>query len=311
MAHLPFGAACHTICLHLHTPFFSYKRWTVPKSLCHPLNSLTSKYGPFYYLRSKEPVESWLSLIYNQPVPKKRLDNLLVTRELAENQMKAQAMIMAGEVSASGKIITKPGTLVDDNIELNLAEKLPYVSRGGIKLAHALDEFKLDVTSLTAMDVGASTGGFTDCLLQSGARRVYSIDVGYGQLDYKLRQDPKVVVMERVNAHHPFPLPEKAHIATIDLSFISVTKVIPNVVDHLIQPGYVIVLFKPQFEARKQEVGKGGIIKDPQVHALVLGRFIAWAADHDLRLHGLVASPILGAEGNKEFLIFLTPSAMR
>jgi len=239
-------------------------------------------------------------------MPKQRLDNLVVTRELAENQKIAQALIIAGEVTVSGKIITKPGTLVDESIELKLAEKLPYVSRGGIKLAHALDEFKLDVTSLTAMDVGASTGGFTDCLLQRGAKRVYAIDVGYGQLDYKLRQDPRVVVMERVNAHYPFSLPEKVNIATIDLSFISVTQVIPNVIDHLAQPSYIIVLFKPQFEARRQEVGKGGIIKDLQVHALVLGRFIIWATNHDLRLRGLVASPILGAEGNKEFLIFLT-----
>lgn len=239
-------------------------------------------------------------------MPKQRLDNLLVTRELAENQKIAQALIIAGEVTVSGKIITKPGTLVDESIELKLAEKLPYVSRGGIKLAYALAEFKLNVTSLTAMDIGASTGGFTDCLLQRGANRVYAIDVGYGQLDYKLRQNSKVVVMERVNAHYPFSLPEKVNMATIDLSFISVTQVIPNVIDHLAQPGYIIVLFKPQFEAKRQEVGRGGIIKDPQVHALVLGRFIVWATDHDLRLRGLVASPILGAEGNKEFLIFLT-----
>jgi 23S rRNA (cytidine1920-2'-O)/16S rRNA (cytidine1409-2'-O)-methyltransferase len=244
-------------------------------------------------------------------VAKKRLDNLLVTRELAENHKMAQALIMAGDVTVSGKVITKPGTLIDESAELKLAEKLPYVGRGGIKMAHALDEFKLNVTSLTATDVGASTGGFTDCLLQRGAKRVYTIDVGYGQLDYKLRQDPRVVVMERVNAHRPFPLPEKVNIATIDLSFISVTQVIPNVVDHLTQPGYIIVLFKPQFEAKRQEVGKGGIIKDPQVHALVLGRFIFWVTENDLRLQGLIASPILGAEGNQEFLVFLTPSRIK
>jgi 23S rRNA (cytidine1920-2'-O)/16S rRNA (cytidine1409-2'-O)-methyltransferase len=234
-----------------------------------------------------------------------------VARELAENQKMAQALIMAGKVSMSGRIVTKPGTSVDEDAELKLAEKLPYVSRGGIKLAHALDEFKLDVTSLIAMDVGASTGGFTDCLLQRGAKRVYAIDVGYGQLDYKLRQDPKVVVMERVNAHYPFSVPEKVNIATIDLSFISVIQVIPNIICHLTQSGYIIVLFKPQFEARRKEVGKGGIIKDHQVHALVLGRFIVWVTDHDLRLRGLVASPILGAEGNKEFLILLTPSLIK
>jgi len=215
---------------------------------------------------------------------------------------------MAGEITVAGKVISKPGSLVDENASLEVAVKLPYVSRGGIKLAHALDEFRLDVTSLTALDVGASTGGFTDCLLQRGARRVYAIDVGYGQLDYKLRQDLRVVVMERINAHYPFRLPEKVNMATMDLSFISVTKVIPNIIGHLITPGYIIVLLKPQFEAERQEVGKGGIVKDPQVHARVLGRFIVWAVDHGLRLGGLVASPILGAEGNKEFLILLTPS---
>ena len=239
---------------------------------------------------------------------KQRLDSLLVARELAENKKMAQALIMAGKVTVSGGVITKPGTPVDEDAELELAEKLPYVSRGGIKLAHALDEFKLDVDSLTAMDVGASTGGFTDCLLQRGARRVYAIDVGYGQLDYKLRQDPRVVVMERINAHYPFSLPGKVNIATIDLSFISVTKVIPNVIGHLTQPGYIIILLKPQFEAKRKEVPKGGVIKDPQVHARVLGSFIVWATEHELRLRGLVASPILGAEGNKEFLVFLTPS---
>lgn len=241
-------------------------------------------------------------------MPKQRLDNLLVTRGLAENKSKARAMIMAGEVSIASKVISKPGTLVDENASLEIAEKLPYVSRGGIKLAHALDEFKLNVTSLTAMDIGSSTGGFTDCLLQRGAKRVYAIDVGYGQLDYKLRQDPRVVVMEKINARYPFSLPEKVNITTIDLSFISVTKVIPNIIGHLIQPGYIIVLFKPQFEAQRKEVARGGIIKDPQVHARVLGQFIVWAADHNLRLRQLVASPILGAEGNKEFLILLTPS---
>ena len=244
-------------------------------------------------------------------MPKQRLDNLLVTRELAENRSQAQALIMAGKVTASGKVITKPGTQVDEDASLELAEKMPYVSRGGIKLAHALDEFKLDLNSLTAMDVGASTGGFTDCLLQRGARRVYAIDVGYGQLDYKLRQDPRVAVVERVNAHYPFSLPEKVNIATIDLSFISVTKVIPNVTEHLAPQGYMIILLKPQFEAERKEVGKGAIIKDPQVHARVLGHFIVWATEHDLRLRGLVASPILGAEGNREFLIFLTPSQIK
>jgi 23S rRNA (cytidine1920-2'-O)/16S rRNA (cytidine1409-2'-O)-methyltransferase len=275
-------------------------------------NKLAFTYLPFAVINAKislkvYAIESYPPLIYNQRMTKKRLDNLLVTRELAENVAIAQALIIAGEVTISGKVVTKPGALVDEGCELKLAQKSPYVSRGGLKLAHALDEFKIDVTSMTAMDIGASTGGFTDCLLQRGAKRVYAIDVGYGQLDYKLRQDPRVVVMERVNARYPFSLPEKVGIATIDLSFISVTQVIPNVAIHLAQPGHIIVLFKPQFEAKRKEVGKGGIIKDPQIHALVLGRFIAWVAEHDFRLHGLVASHLLGAEGNKEFLIYLVP----
>ncbi len=236
-----------------------------------------------------------------------RLDDLLLNRELADDKSMAGAMIMAGEVSVMGKTVTKPGTLVEQNAEIKLAQKMPFVSRGGLKLAHALDEFRLDVNSFTALDIGASTGGFTDCLLQHGAKRVYAVDVGYGQLDYRLRKDPRVVVMERVNAHKSFTLPEKVNMATIDVSFISVVQIIPNVLVHLTEPGYLVVLLKPQFEARKEEVGKGGIIKDPQIHALVLGRFINWVTDHELRLRGLLSSPILGAEGNKEFLVLLTP----
>ena len=234
-----------------------------------------------------------------------RLDSLLLARGLAETKSKAQALIMAGEVSVNGQVITKPGKLVSQDVKLELTEKLPFVSRGGIKLSFALDEFKLDVGSLVVMDVGASTGGFTDCLLQRGAKRVYTIDVGYGQLDYKLRNDPRVVVMERVNARYPFSLPEKVNMATIDLSFISVTKVIPSLLVHLTRPGFLLILFKPQFEARKEEVGKKGVIKAPILHARILGRFLWWAINQNLRLLDLVASPILGAEGNKEFLILL------
>ena len=241
-------------------------------------------------------------------MPKQRLDNLLVTHGLAESRNKAQAIIMAGEVTVAGKVVTKPGNLVDEDATLEITKKPPYVSRGGIKPAHALGEFKLDVSSLIATDIGASTGGFTDCLLQHGVKRVYAIDVGYGQFDYKLRQDPRVVVMDKINARYPFALPEKVNMATVDLSFISATKVIPNIIEHLQKPGYIIVLLKPQFEASRKEVAKGGIVKDPQVHARVLGQFVVWAASHDLRLGGLVASPILGAEGNKEFLILLRPS---
>jgi len=154
-------------------------------------------------------------------------------------------------------------------------------------------------------DIGASTGGFTDCLLQRGASRVYAVDVGYGQLDYRLRQDSRVVVMERVNARYPITLPEKVDLATIDLSFISVEKVIPSVAKLLKNSGYLLVLFKPQFEAMRGEVGKGGVIRQPIVHARALGRFIAWITEHGFRLGGLVTSPILGASGNKEFFIQL------
>lgn len=240
-------------------------------------------------------------------MPKQRLDNLLIIRGLAGNKNRARAMIMAGEVKINDMVITKPGSLIDENANATTTEKPPYVSRGGIKLAHALDKFRLTVNSSTALDVGASTGGFTDCLLQHGAKRVYAVDVGYGQLDYKLRQNPGVVVMERINAHYPFHLPEKVNLATVDVSFISVTKVIPNIIGHLREPGYIIVLLKPQFEAERKEIGKGGIIKNPQTHARVLGQFIVWATNNDLRLGGLITSPISGAEGNKEFLLLLTP----
>jgi 23S rRNA (cytidine1920-2'-O)/16S rRNA (cytidine1409-2'-O)-methyltransferase len=212
---------------------------------------------------------------------------------------------MAGEVMVAGKTITKPGTLVAEEAVITIRQPPPFVSRGGIKLDYALDRFQLDVSSKVVADIGASTGGFTDCLLKRGARRVYAIDVGYGQLDYRLRCDPRVVVMERVNARYPIPLPEKVDLATIDLSFISVEKVIPSVARLVEDDGYLLVLLKPQFEARRGEVGKGGIVKQPIVHARVLGRFIAWMIDHGFRLGGLVASPILGASGNKEFFVLL------
>jgi 23S rRNA (cytidine1920-2'-O)/16S rRNA (cytidine1409-2'-O)-methyltransferase len=238
-------------------------------------------------------------------VVKRRIDSLLVDRGLVESRAKAQALIMAGEVVVEGKTIIKPGTLIAEEAAINILQPPPFVSRGGIKLDHALDRFQLDVSSKVAADIGASTGGFTDCLLKKGASRVYAVDVGYGQLDYRLRQDQRVVVMERVNARYPIPLPEKVDLATIDLSFISVQKVIPSVAQLLKDNGYLLVLLKPQFEARRSEVGKGGIVKRPLVHARVLGRFIAWLTDHGFRLGGLLASPILGAEGNMEFFLLL------
>ncbi len=236
---------------------------------------------------------------------RKRIDSLLVEKGLVDSRARARALIMAGEVAVAGKTITKAGTLVNEEAEITVLKPPPFVSRGGLKLEYALDQFRLDVSGKVAADIGASTGGFTDCLLQRGAKRVYAVDVGYGQLDYRLRRDERVVVMERVNARYPFSLPEKIGLVTIDLSFISVKKVLPSVAPLLKDDGPLLVLVKPQFEARRGEVGKGGIIKEPLMHAAVLGRFIAWVVENDFRLKGLVASPILGAGGNKEFFALL------
>lgn len=229
----------------------------------------------------------------------------MVERGLVESLARAQALIMAGEVIVVGKEAIKPGTLVDEAAVISVAKPPPFVSRGGLKLDYALDQFRLDVSARVVADVGASTGGFTDCLLKRGASRVYAIDVGRGQLDYRLQQDPRVVVMDRVNARYPVPLPEKVDLATLDLSFISVEKVIPSVVNLLKKAGYLLVLIKPQFEARRQEVGRGGVVNEAAVHARVLGRFIIWAIEYGFRLGGLVASPIPGASGNREFFVLI------
>ena len=240
---------------------------------------------------------------------KKRADILLFERGLAESRERAQALIMEGLVFHPGGRVLKPGTAMGVDTTLEVRGGHRYVSRGGLKLEHALDEFGLDVDGLVALDVGASTGGFTDCLLQRSARRVYALDVGHGQIDYRLRQDPRVVVMEGVNAHYPFLLSqdrdEQIALATVDVAFISATKVIPNAIDHMAPGGSMVVLVKPQFEALRQEVGRGGIISDPAVHARVLARFVFWVSESGLRLRGLVPSPIFGDKGNREFLILL------
>jgi len=240
-------------------------------------------------------------------VPKQRLDTLLVSRGLADNKSRAQAAIMAGEVTVDGKVMTKAGNPVPEDADVQMKEKMPYVSRGGLKLAHALQEFGIDAKGLVCIDVGASTGGFTDCLLRHGAEKVYALDVGYGQLDYKLRRDSRVVVMEKVNAHYPFDLPEKIGLAVMDVSFISISMVIPNVLPHLVKEGELVILFKPQFEAERGDVGKGGVIRDPALHARTISHFIVWMNSSRLRLLNLAASPILGAEGNKEFLLHVRP----
>jgi 23S rRNA (cytidine1920-2'-O)/16S rRNA (cytidine1409-2'-O)-methyltransferase len=245
-------------------------------------------------------------VIKDNYLAKKRIDNLLVERGLAESRAKAQAMIMAGEVTADGKPVHKAGTPVEEGAELYVNEPPPYVSRGGLKLEYALEEFGIDVSGMTVADIGSSTGGFTDCLLQRGAARVYAVDVGYGQLDYRLRKDERVAVMERVNARYPLEIPEKPDMAVIDVSFISVEKIIPAVSESIKEEGKIIVLVKPQFEARKKEVGKGGVIRKPEIHARVLARFIIWVVTNKYRLKGLVASPIEGASGNREFLALIS-----
>ena len=236
---------------------------------------------------------------------KQRADLLLVARGLAESREQAQTLIMEGLVFTTSGRVAKSSSLLPGKAELEVRGRLPYVGRGGLKLAHALDEFGLSLQGLVALDLGASTGGFTDCLLQRGAKRVYAVDVGHGQLDYRLRQDARVVVMVKRNARYPFELPERVDLVTIDVSFISLKLVIPQALGHLRAGRCLVALVKPQFEAPRHDVGRGGVIKDPQVHAQVLAKAIVWTVDNGLRLRNLCASPILGDAGNKEFFLLL------
>ena len=237
---------------------------------------------------------------------KKRLDVLLVERGLVESRERGKRLIMAGQVLVEGRVLDKPGARVAVDADIRLRARLPYVSRGGIKLAAALEAFGVDVEGAVAADVGASTGGFTDCLLQRGARRVYAIDVGYGQLAWRLRRDPRVVVMERTNVRYLDSLPEPIDLATVDVSFISLELVLPKVMGWLKPGGEIIALIKPQFEAGREKVGKGGVVRDPQVHRAVLRKILGWAVDHGLAVRGLIPSPIKGPAGNVEFLVHLS-----
>ncbi len=239
------------------------------------------------------------------PSAKIRADRLLVDRGLAESRERAQALIMEGVVYTPTGRVLKAGSTLPGNVELEVKGRLPFVSRGGVKLAHALEAFQLDVAGLTALDVGASTGGFTDCLLQRGAGRVYAVDVGHGQMDYGLRQDPRVTVLEKINARYPFEIPEQVDLVTMDVSFISLTMVIPEAARHLNPGRYIAALVKPQFEAPKEQVGRGGVIKDPKVHAAVLGKMVNWAVGQGLRVRNMCRSPIQGDAGNREFFILL------
>lgn len=236
----------------------------------------------------------------------KRLDVALVEQGLAESRARAQALILGGGVSVDSQVVTKPSTTVAEDSALALVrDPLPYVSRGGLKLARALDRFQLDVDGMIAVDVGASTGGFTDVLLQRGARRVYAVDVGYGQLAWRLRNDPRVVVMERTNARNLQSLPEPIDLAVIDVSFISLRQVLGPVAGLLRRDGRIICLIKPQFEAGRAQVGKGGVVRDPAVWREVLRRLLDFAAEEGWATAGLERSPITGPAGNVEFLALL------
>ncbi len=239
--------------------------------------------------------------------PRQRLDLTLVERGLAESRERARALVMAGHVRIDGQVADRPAAPVRPGAEIAVdrPNTSGYVSRGGLKLQHALDRWGIAVAGQVALDVGASTGGFTDCLLQRGAARVYALDVGRGQLHHRLRGDRRVVVMERVNAHFPFDLPEQAGLATIDVSFISLAKVIPNVAPHVRPGGLLLCLVKPQFEAGRDQVGRGGVVRDPLVHGGVLGQLAVWAVQQGFRVRGITPSPVLGDKGNREFFLLL------
>lgn len=241
--------------------------------------------------------------------PKERLDKLLVERGIVLTRAKAQAHIMAGDVLVDGAKASKAGELVSVSAEIELTQPLPYVSRGGYKLVGALEKFGIDPTGRTCADVGACTGGFTDVLLQRGAKRVYAIDVGYGQLDWKLRQDERVVVIERTNARYLDSLDESADLVVIDVSFISLKLILPAVQKWLAPRFDIVALIKPQFEAGKEQVGKGGIIKDTTVHQAVVADLLQWSRDHQLYPQAWTRSPILGMEGNTEFLVWLSDNS--
>lgn len=236
---------------------------------------------------------------------KQRADLLLVERGLADTRSQAQRLLMAGQVRANGQLIDKPAALLPLNTRLELVARLRFVSRGGEKLEAALQAFGLQVGGWVAADVGASTGGFTDCLLQRGAAKVYAIDVGKGQLHWQLRQDPRVVVMEETNARAVAQLPEPVDLVVLDASFISLKTLLPVVQGWLKPGGHLVALVKPQFEAGKKEAARGkGVIRDAAVHRRVLEEVLAFTAARGLAVAGLLRSPVLGPKGNVEFLLW-------
>jgi len=242
------------------------------------------------------------------PKGKVRADVLLVTRGLAESRSQAQRLILAGQVRAGGQLVPKPAVLLSADTPLEVLRGPRFVSRGGEKLLAALEAFPVTVADKVCADVGASTGGFTDCLLQHGAAKVYAIDVGKGILHWKLRNDPRVVVMESTNARHVEALPEPIALATVDASFISLKVLLPVMRGWFDKEGGdVVALVKPQFEAGRKEAARGrGVIRDPAVHRRVLAEVLAFAQEHGYRVRGLKRSPVLGPKGNVEFLVWLT-----
>ena len=236
---------------------------------------------------------------------KVRLDVLLVERKLAPSREVARRLIMAGEVRVDGQVRDKPGTRVPRSVTLTVQQGPRFVSRGGEKLAAALEAFPVPVAGRVCADVGASTGGFTDCLLQHGAARVYALDVGYGQIAYRLRRDPRVVVMERTNARYVETLPEPIQLLVADVSFISLRYLFPVFGNWLAPRADVVTLVKPQFEAGREHVGKGGVVRDPAVHRRVLEEVLGAAQAQGYGLHGLIRSPLKGPAGNVEFLAWL------
>lgn len=234
-----------------------------------------------------------------------RLDQLLVERDLYPSREKARRAIMAGEVQVNGQRVDKAGTAVADDADIEVAAREPYVSRAGRKLEGALDHFNLDPKDFVCADIGASTGGFTDCLLQRGARKVFAVDVGYGQLDMRLRNDSRVVVMERLNARHLAPdafSGERCDLITVDVSFISLVKVVPALLTHLAENGRLLPLIKPQFEAGRHQVGKGGIVRDENVRQQVIRQRIEDLSALGLECLGSLDSPLAGMGGNREAL---------
>jgi 23S rRNA (cytidine1920-2'-O)/16S rRNA (cytidine1409-2'-O)-methyltransferase len=239
---------------------------------------------------------------------KERLDKLMVEKGLVPSREKAQALIMIGGVKVNGQVMRKPGQKIREDALIEILQPpCPYVSRGGIKLEGAIKGFGINVEGKVCLDVGASTGGFTDCLLQHGAKRVYAVDVGWGQLHWKLRNDPRVICLEKRNIRYlpKEEIPEEVDLVTIDTSFISLKLVIPAVLKFLKEKAEILALIKPQFEVGKGEVGKGGVVRDPEKHKRVIEEIRIFSQNLGLHPVGVIESPILGPKGNKEFFIYL------